>query len=193
NAEVNLELFSRHTFQTLVVANPHCYQMFRKDYLDFLPEGWNGKLPFRVVSVEEYVWEMVRAKGLPGGRDLGNVTYHDSCFYGRYNGVYEPQRELIRSAGGRIVEMPRNRDNAFCCGAGGGQMWIDEKAPRVSWNRAAEILETGADTVAVSCPFCVEMLQDGLKSREGYDERPVQVKHVVELVAEALPAKSADA
>jgi Fe-S oxidoreductase len=72
-------------------------------------------------------------------------------------------------------------------------MWIDEKAPRVSWNRAEEILETGADTVAVSCPFCVEMLQDGLKSRDGYDERPVAVKHVVELVAEALPAKATDA
>jgi len=187
NAEVNIELFSRYTFKTLAVANPHCYQMFAKDYKDFLPEEWKGELPFDLASIEELVWDLVRAKGLPGGKDLGKVTYHDSCFYGRYNGIYDPQRRLVREAGAQLIELGRRRENGFCCGAGGGQMWIEEATPRVSWNRAAEIMETGAPTVAVSCPFCVEMLMDGLKAQEGYDKDPVEVRHVVELVADAIP------
>jgi Fe-S oxidoreductase len=187
NAQTNLELFQRYKFRRLVVANPHCYQIFRKDYKDLVPEEWNGELPFEVLSIEELAWDLVRKDGLPGERDLGAVTYHDSCFYGRYNGLYDPQRQLVRRAGGRLIEMPRSREGSFCCGAGGGQMWLDEKAPRVSWNRAEEIMKTGAGTVAVSCPFCVEMLRDGLKAQDGYDQRPIQVKHVLELIAEALP------
>ena len=82
------------------------------------------------------------------------------------------------------MELGRSRENSFCCGAGGGNFWREEKEPRVSWNRAAEVMETGAETLAVSCPFCMAMLEDGLKAQEGYDARPVKVKHVVELVAE---------
>ena len=191
NVETNLDLFARYQFETLIVANPHCFQMFVKDYLDFLPEEWKGTLPFDVRAAEDFVWELAQRQGLPDGRDLGTVTYHDSCFYGRYNGLYEPQRELVRKSGGQVVEMPRNRENGFCCGAGGGNMWLEEKEPRVSWNRAAEIMETGAETLAVSCPFCVAMLEDGLKAQEGYDQRPVRVRHVMEIVADALPGTDA--
>jgi Fe-S oxidoreductase len=187
NAETNIELFSRYTFDTLIVANPHCYQMFVKDYRDFLPEEWKGSLPFQVRAAEEFTLELVRARGLPDGRDIGSVTYHDSCFYGRYNALYEPQRELVRHSGGRLIEMERSRENGFCCGAGGGNMWLEEKEPRVSWNRAAEVMQTGAGVVAVSCPFCVSMLEDGLKAQDGYEERPVPVRHVMEIVADALP------
>ncbi|MFQ5876908.1 MAG: heterodisulfide reductase-related iron-sulfur binding cluster [Acidobacteriota bacterium] len=186
-ARTNLGLFSRHEFKTLIVANPHCYQMFRKDYVDFLPEEWNGRLPFEVRSAEDFVRGLVRRQGLPGGRDIGAVTYHDSCFYGRYNGQYDAQRDLVRKSGGRLVEMPRSRENSFCCGAGGGNMWLEEMEPRVSWNRAAEVMQTGARTLAVSCPFCVSMLEDGLKAQKGYDARPVEVRHVMEIVADALP------
>ena len=80
--------------------------------------------------------------------------------------------------------------NSVCCGAGGGNFGREEKEPRVSWNRAAEIMESGAPTLAVSCPFCMAMLEDGLKAQEGYDERPVRVRHVVELVAEAIPGSA---
>ncbi len=189
NAQTNLELFGAVTFRTLMVTNPHCHQVFGKDYKDFLPEEWNG-LPFEVRSVEEVVWELVRDKGLPGGGERaspGAVAYHDSCFYGRYNGIYEPQRALVEAGGGRLVELERNRAGSFCCGAGGGNFWREEAEPRVSWNRAAEIMKSGAPTLAVSCPFCMAMLEDGLKAQEGYEENPVVVKHVVELVADAIP------
>ncbi|MEJ2538392.1 MAG: heterodisulfide reductase-related iron-sulfur binding cluster [Gemmatimonadota bacterium] len=178
NAMTNMELFGSVSFGTLMVTNPHCHQVFGKDYKDFLPEGAQGALPFQVRSVEEVVWELVQQKGMPGGGDAGRVAYHDSCFYGRYNGIYDPQRKLVEAGGGELVELGRNREDSFCCGAGGGNFWREEKEPRVSWNRASEVLETGAPTLAVSCPFCMAMLEDGLKAQDGYDENPVQVKHV---------------
>ncbi len=186
NAQTNLELFSRFTFRTLVVTNPHCYQVFTKDYRDFLPEEWGGQLRFTVQSVEDFVWDLVREKGLPGRAGLGRVAYHDSCFYGRYNRLYDPQRELVRASGGELVELDRNRSDGFCCGAGGGNMWLEEKEPRVSWNRAAEVMRSGAPTLAVSCPFCLAMLEDGLKAQEGFDAAPVRIRHVAELVAETI-------
>lgn len=190
NAQTNMELFGSVSFKRLMVTNPHCHQVFGKDYKDFVPEGWDG-LPFEVVSVEEEVARLVRWQGMPGGGnghgpELGKVAYHDSCFYGRYNGIYEEQRALVQRSGGKLVELPRNRENGFCCGAGGGNFWREEAEPRVSWNRAAEIMESGAPTLAVSCPFCMAMLEDGLKAQDGYEANPVKVRHVVELVADAI-------
>ncbi len=178
------------TFKRLMVTNPHCHQIFSKDYKDFVPEGWDG-LPFEVVSVEQEVARLVRRHGMPGGGnghgpDLGKVAYHDSCFYGRYNGIYEEPRALVQRSGGKLVELPRNKEHAFCCGAGGGNFWREEPEPRVSWNRAEEVMKSGAPTLAVSCPFCLAMLEDGLKVQKGFEEHPVKVRHVVELVAEAI-------
>ncbi len=187
NAQMNMELFGSVSFDRLMVTNPHCHQVFGKDYKDFLPEGMDA-MPFDIVSVEEEVSALVRRQGLPDGSDLGRVAYHDSCFYGRYNGIYEEQRALVQRSGGDLVELPRNREESFCCGAGGGNFWREEKEPRVSWNRAAEIMETEAPTLAVSCPFCMAMLEDGLKAQDGFADKPVKVRHVVELVAEAIDA-----
>ena len=186
NAQMNIELFNMVSFERLVVTNPHCHQVFGKDYEDFVPEDWDG-MPFQVVSVEEEVNRLVRHHGLPGAPNQGKVAYHDSCFYGRYNGIYEEQRALVQMGGGDLVELDRNREESFCCGAGGGNFWREEAEPRVSWNRAAEIMESGAPTLAVSCPFCMAMLEDGLKAQEGFEEHPVKVRHVVELVADAIP------
>lgn len=190
NAMTNLELFGSVSFKRLVVTNPHCHQVFGKDYKDFVPDKWDG-MPFDVVSVEQVVADLVRGKGLPnsgaaGKGDIGKVAYHDSCFYGRYNGIYDPQRELVKAGGGELVELDRNRESGFCCGAGGGNFWREEKEPRVSWNRAEEVMASGAPTLAVSCPFCMAMLEDGLKAQDGFEDRPVKVKHVVEIVADAL-------
>ncbi len=182
NAQANLELFKTVEFRTLMVTNPHCHQVFGKDYRDF------GEMPFEIRSVEQVVEKLVRDRGLSADATLGRVAYHDSCFYGRYNGIYEEQRALVSASGGELVELPRNRESAFCCGAGGGNFWREEPEPRISWNRAAEVVESGAPTLAVSCPFCMAMLEDGLKAQEGSEERPVRVRHVVELVAEAIRA-----
>jgi Fe-S oxidoreductase len=192
NAQMNLELFGGVEFKTLMVTNPHCHQVFGKDYKDFLPSGEGaGEMPFHVASVEEVVNALVRDRGLPGKAELGSVAYHDSCFYGRYNGLYRDQRDLVKAAGGDLVELERSGPNGFCCGAGGGNFWREEEEPRVSWNRAAEVMESGAPTLAVSCPFCMAMLEDGLKAQDGFESAPVKVRHVVELVADAIPAPGA--
>ena len=136
--------------------------------------------------MEQEVARLVRWHGLPERVGLGEVAYHDSCMYGRYNGIYEEQRALVQRSGGKLVELPRARENAFCCGAGGGNFWREEPEPRVSWNRAEEVMASGAPTLAVSCPFCMAMLEDGLKVQKGFEAHPVKVRHVVELVAEAL-------
>lgn len=185
NGQMNMELFGSVQFERLMVTNPHCHQVFGRDYKDFLPEGVEA-MPFEIVSVEEEVARLVRHQGMPGGKDMGRVAYHDSCFYGRYNGIYEEQRALVQRSGGELVELPRNREQSFCCGAGGGNFWREEKEPRVSWNRAAEIMEADAPTLAVSCPFCMAMLEDGLKAQDGFEAKPVKVRHVVELVADAI-------
>lgn len=185
NAQMNMELFGSVSFKRLMVTNPHCHQVFGKDYKDFLPEG-SDRLPFEVVSVEEEVARLVRWKGAPEKSDIGKVAYHDSCMYGRYNGIYEEQRALVQAGGGKLVELTRNRENAFCCGAGGGNFWREEPEPRMSWNRSAEIMESGAPTLAVSCPFCMAMLEDGLKAQDGFEENPVRVRHVVEIIADAI-------
>lgn len=189
NAQMNLELFGSVDFKTLMVTNPHCHQVFGKDYRDFVSaEEGAEALPFQVVSVEELVNALVRDKGLPGRTEMGAVAYHDSCFYGRYNGLYKDQRDLVKAAGGDLVELERSGANGFCCGAGGGNFWREEEEPRVSWDRAAEVMESGAPTLAVSCPFCMAMLEDGLKAQDGFESAPVKVRHVVELVADAIPA-----
>jgi hypothetical protein len=105
NAQMNMELFGSVKFKRLVVTNPHCHQVFGKDYKDFVPEDWDG-IPFEVVSVEQLVADLVAKKGLPGRKDLGKVAYHDSCMYGRYNGI--PGEGRWRAAGGAGPE-PRER------------------------------------------------------------------------------------
>ena len=95
-----------------------------------------------------------------------SITYHDPCYLGRHNQIYQPPRELLESTGVTITEMPRNQERAFCCGAGGGRMWQEEKlGSRINMNRVDEALATGAQEIAVGCPFCRVMVSDGVKGR----------------------------
>ncbi|MFM8205416.1 MAG: (Fe-S)-binding protein, partial [Actinomycetales bacterium] len=94
------------------------------------------------------------------------LTYHDPCYLGRHNQIYEPPRELLESTGVDLIEMPRNKERSFCCGAGGGRMWMEEKlGTRINLNRVDEAIATGAEEVAVGCPFCRVMVSDGVTGR----------------------------
>lgn len=112
------------------------------------------------------------------------VTFHDPCYLGRHNKIFDAPREALKSAGALTIEMPRNSSKSFCCGAGGAQMWKEEENGnmRVNEARYKEARETGAKTVAVGCPFCMTMLNDASKADGG----AVQVKDVAELVAERM-------
>jgi Fe-S oxidoreductase len=110
------------------------------------------------------------------------VTYHDSCYLGRYNNVYDAPRETVsKIAGVEIVEMERSRETGFCCGAGGGRMFLEEtQGQRINENRAAEAIGTGAETIASACPFCMTMLTDGVKTLEKSEE--VEVRDIAEIL-----------
>ena len=118
------------------------------------------------------------------------VTYHDPCYIGRHNGIYEPPRELLGALPFvELREMPRNQSRSFCCGAGGARMWMEETlGTRINSTRATEAIETGADTIAVGCPFCNVMLSDGLTAAQsaGTAREEVQVQDVAQLLLAAV-------
>jgi len=113
-----------------------------------------------------------------------SVTYHDPCYLGRHNEIYQPPRELLAATGGQLIEMPRNQDRSFCCGAGGGRMWMEEKlGSRINLNRVDEAIATGADQVAVACPFCRVMVSDGMTGRHS----EIEVLDVAQRLLKVLP------
>jgi Fe-S oxidoreductase len=117
--------------------------------------------------------------------DTGNTVFHDSCYLGRYNGIYDAPRQVISSATGHAPsEMERRRDNGFCCGAGGGRMWMEEEiGHQVNIARVEEALKVKPDTVCVSCPYCMTMFEDGLQNKDAHD---VKVLDLAEIVVRAL-------
>ena len=111
------------------------------------------------------------------------VTFHDSCYLGRHNGIYDAPRKLLKAAGAELVEMPRTGEKGFCCGAGGGRMWMEETlGTRINEDRALEGIETGADAIASGCPFCLTMMSDGVKAHE--KEESVETLDVAEMLGQ---------
>jgi Fe-S oxidoreductase len=188
-AAQNIETLARHNVRrgtkTILSHCPHCVNSFKQDYPQLGGE-------YDVVHHAEYLAKLVAERRLPAATSAtegaGSVTYHDPCYLARVGGITEPPRQLLQIAtskgnANRTVEMPRNRRETSCCGAGGGRMWFDDPpSERVGTGRVQEALATGAKTVAVGCPFCLVMMNDGIAARQ----TDVQVKDVAELLAEAL-------
>lgn len=175
----NVEMLNRLAPERIVTTCPHCLHTLKNEYPAF-----GGH--YEIVHHTQLLEELINAGRLrlDVGSPDGPITFHDPCYLGRQNGVYEAPREALRRTGGELTEMPRNKAKSFCCGAGGAQMWKEEEEgrERVSANRLREAQGVGADTLAVACPFCMIMLGDA--AREVGD--PVQVRDVVEIVAERL-------
>jgi Fe-S oxidoreductase len=179
-AQANIELLnSIGADQKRIVAScPHCLHTLGQEYADL---GGN----FTVLHHTQLLTELIGNGHLKlNGNRLEKVTFHDPCYLGRHNRIYEAPREALAQAGMALLEMDRHRSNSFCCGAGGAQMWKEEEkgVQAVNANRYAEAKATGADTLAVGCPFCARMLNDA-NTQAG---APMKVKDVAEIVAEAI-------
>jgi Fe-S oxidoreductase len=137
---------------------------------------------FEVLHHTQFLSELIGAGRLKlGTSEPKKVTYHDACYLGRYNGIYELPRQLLTTAGLDLVEMPRRKTKAFCCGGGGGRMWLEEnEGERINNVRTDEVLSVSPDIAAVACPYCLTMLKDGVDGREAGDR--VRVMDIAEIL-----------
>lgn len=179
-AKENIDLLKSRKAAKVVTACPHCFNTFRNEY-----PRLGGD--FEVQHHSEFLADLVASGRLKPSRSIQEtVTFHDPCYLGRHNGHYDAPRELVQISTGReVVEMPRSRERSFCCGGGGGLSFVEEPSEhRVSHRRAKEAIESGADTVAVGCPFCMTMLEDAIRSQPG--EPKTKVRDVAEILWDAV-------
>jgi Fe-S oxidoreductase len=178
HAETNVSTLNEAGVTKIVASCPHCFNTLGNEYPDFGGE-------YEVVHHSELLADLVREGRLSPGNGAGTITYHDSCYLARHNDVKADPREIVQAVG-TPIEMERREERTFCCGAGGAHMWMEERAGAINEERVREAAETGAETLAVACPFCTVMLDDGVKSR-GDDLRVVDVST---LLAESLDGQS---
>ncbi len=178
----NIEVLKGYGIKKIVTACPHCFNTLKNEYPEL-----GGQ--FEVMHHSVFLQQLINSGAIKlkeGGSFRGKkITYHDSCFLGRANNIYEAPRAVLEMLDAELVEMKRCRSSGFCCGAGGAQMYKEAEAGRkeVNVERTEEALGTGAGTIAVACPFCMTMLTDGVKNKE--KESEVKVKDLAELIAEA--------
>ncbi|MFL5811719.1 MAG: (Fe-S)-binding protein [Flavisolibacter sp.] len=179
----NIQLLNNYGVKKIVTTCPHCFNIIKNEYPEL---GGNYEVIHHTVFLQQLLNEG-KIKMKEGGTFNGKkITYHDSCYLGRANDIYEAPRKVLEALDAELVEMKRCGKNGFCCGAGGAQMFKEEEKgnTRVNWDRANEAIGTGSNFVAAACPFCNTMLTDGVKAAEKEDE--FKVMDVAELVAMSM-------
>jgi Fe-S oxidoreductase len=177
----NVEVLNGYGIKKIVTQCPHCFNTLKNEY----PQLGGD---FEVLHHTQFLSELIGAGRLRlGASERKRVTYHDACYLGRYNGIYELPRQLLTTAGLDLVEMPRRKTKAFCCGGGGGRMWLEEnEGERINNVRTDEVLSVSPDIAAVACPYCLTMLKDGVDGREAGDR--VQVMDITEILQVTVPS-----
>ena len=179
----NVQTLNGYNVKKIVTACPHCFNTLKNEYPAL---GGN----YEVVHHSQLLQELIntgRIKMQEGGTFKGKkITYHDSCYMGRVNGVYEAPRSVLASLDAQLVEMKRCKTNGLCCGAGGAQMFKEDEPgeKRINLERAEEALATGAGVIAANCPFCLTMMQDGVKAKDKQDD--VMVYDLAELIVDSM-------
>ncbi|MHC5036031.1 MAG: (Fe-S)-binding protein [Planctomycetota bacterium] len=180
-ARENIKTFIDHGVKKILVASPHCYHTFKNEYPEFMAN-------FEVVHISQFLLDLIREGRIELGGNSGmKVTYHDPCYLGRHNGLFEEPREVLRKIPGlELVEMADCREGSLCCGGGGGRIWMETpKDERFSNLRVTQAAETGAGVLATSCPYCISNFEE---SRLTLDvEESLAVKDIAEIVRESMP------
>jgi Fe-S oxidoreductase len=177
--EENLGLFQQHDVKRMVTTSPHCYNSFKNEY-----EG----LDFEVQHYTQFLADLIEQGKLTFSKEVNRVvTYHDPCFLGKQNQVYDEPRAILQSIPGlQFVEFDRSRERSLCCEGGGGRMWVEASSPgeRLAETRVRDALDLGAEVIATACPFCMLTLEDAVKTTGA--EEAIEVLDIVELVAQAM-------
>jgi len=179
-ARENIKTFIEHGVKKILVSSPHCYHTFKNEYAEFM-------VHFEVVHISQYLFQLVDEGRLTLAREYGKkVTYHDPCYLGRHNGVYDEPREVLqRIPGLELCEMEESREDSLCCGMGGGRIWFETvKAERFSNLRLEQAIGVGAEVLATCCPYCITQFED---SRLGMkDSEVIQIRDITEILQEVI-------
>lgn len=179
----NIQTLNNYGIKKIVTTCPHCFNTLKNEYKEL---GGDYDVMHHTAFLQQLI-EEGKIKLKEGGSFKGRrITYHDSCYLGRANNIYEAPRKVLEALDAELVEMKRCRTNGLCCGAGGAQMFKEEEkgSTRVNFERTNEAIDTGAAVIAAACPFCNTMLTDGVKNRE--KENDVQVLDIAELIASSI-------
>jgi Fe-S oxidoreductase len=180
-AEQNIELFKSYNIKEIITTCPHCYNTIKHEY-----PRYGGD--FKVVHYTELIADLISQGKLKLTNELNSkLTYHDPCYLGRYNSVYDDPRRILQAVpGAKFKEMERSRDTGFCCGGGGGLMWIEEQpgTTKINQMRLEDALKTGAETVVAACPYCLQMFEDAIEHKGIKDS--LKAKDLVEIVEAAM-------
>ena len=179
-AQENIATFSENAVKQVLVSSPHCYHTFKNEYPKFGSD-------FEVIHSTQYLLQLIKDQRLEFTKELPiRVAYHDSCYLGRHNGIYDEPREVLRSIPGlELIEFPDYREDSICCGGGSGRLWMDtEKGQRFSNIKLTQAIDLGVEVLAVACPYCMSMFKDSQLTVDGGET--VAVKDIAELVKEAM-------
>lgn len=179
----NINLLNTYNVKKIVTACPHCFNTLKNEYPEL---GGNYEVIHHTTFIQSLISDgkiVVKDGGAFKGK---KITYHDSCYLGRSNQIYEAPRKVLEALDAELIEMKRCKSNGLCCGAGGAQMFKEEEKGnlRVNWERANEAIETNATIIASACPFCNTMMTDGVKLKE--KESEIQVLDIAELIAQSI-------
>jgi len=179
-AKENIKTFVDNGVKKILVSSPHCYHTFKNEYPEFM-------VNFEVVHITEYLFDLMNEGRLEFTREFPRkITYHDPCYLGRHNGIFDEPREILKKIPGlELTEMSESRMDSLCCGGGGGRVWMEtQKGERFGDLRMAQAVEVGAELLVTSCPYCITMFEDS-RVTMGMDEK-IEIRDITEIVQEVL-------
>jgi Fe-S oxidoreductase len=179
-ARENIKAFVENGVKRILVSSPHCYHTFKNEYPEFM-------VNFEVVHISQYLFQLISEGRLKLAKEYGKkVTYHDPCYLGRHNGIYDPPREVLKRIPGlELSEMAESREDSLCCGMGGGRIWMETpSSERFSNLRLEQAIGVGAEVLATCCPYCITQLEDSRLTLK--DSEAIQIKDITEILQEVI-------